>query len=175
MIGGVIFIAGVHGAGKGTLAEQVSKKTGINVFTASGLITARKQAPVDHQKNVIDAKENQEYLVSAVLEKAETHELFILDGHFSLWSRQSILPIPISVFQRLPIRGIVLVEESSEIVMSRLVERDGSSKTIEQISKALKQEKEHSILVQKKLGIPMLIVNSDQSCQVSNWIQSNIN
>lgn len=171
MKGSIIFIAGVHGVGKGTLAKQVSKETGISCFTASDLIKESKRAPVDYQKNVIDAEKNQEYLVSMVLEKTIVHDPLILDGHFTLWSDQEVFSIPIAVFQNLPIQAIILVEEPPETVGSRLSVRDGSSKTVEQIAQALKRERDRAMLVQQELGVPMLTVSSNQSNKVSGWIQ----
>ncbi len=170
MLGKVIFIGGVHGAGKGTLAKQVSSEIGIQYFTASDLIKEYKKAPVDHQKNVIDAEKNQEYLITAVLDKAANFHELILDGHFTLWSDQTITHIPMVVFRRLPIQAIILVEESPETVAFRLTDRDGSSKSIEQITIALKEERNRARLVQKEIGVPMIEVRSNQYCQVSDWI-----
>lgn len=167
----IIFISGVHGVGKGTLSEQVSLNTGITSFTASNLISEQKKSPTDNQKNVIDAEKNQQHLVTSIHKKLSLHEDLILDGHFTLWRNRELLAIPLSVFKNIPIKAIILVEEKPETIEKRLTKRDGFSRSIEELSEAIKQENNHARFVQKKLKVPMITVTSSQSAMVCDWIK----
>jgi adenylate kinase len=81
----VIFLAGVHGVGKGFLGTPVASALGISHLTASQLIREEKgQATWGHDKKTSDLDDNQLALIRAVAQRRLTHPSILLDGHFGV-------------------------------------------------------------------------------------------
>ncbi len=166
----IFFLAGVHGVGKGTLASKLARSTGLNCYSASGLIKERKRAPVDKAKTVIDPDENQTYLLDAVQELGSTHCHFILDGHFTLWGEDGVYDVPLSIFESLPIAGIIVLSESAATVAERLDSRDGNCIDTATLEAHLDAELDRARYVSRQLDIPMLEISSEQSGLAHQWI-----
>src|SRR4051794_30012125 len=118
----VIFLAGVHGVGKGYLGMPVAKALGICHFTASQLIREEKgQATWGTDKKVADLDDNQLALIRAVAQKRITDGDILLDGHFMLRNSEGTLtPLEQSVFAQLKLSGVILLTEDTNIIVGRL-------------------------------------------------------
>ena len=89
----IIFLAGVHGVGKGFLGAPVASSMGIAHLTASQLIRAEKgQVTWGTDKKTSDLDNNQLALIRAVAQRRLTHPAILLDGHFVLRDAQSAVP-----------------------------------------------------------------------------------
>ena len=119
----IIFVAGVHGAGKDSLCERLGPTIGGEHVTASGLIRKRKSLGVAKAIAGIDA--NQSILVEE-LEYFETNKPYILlDGHFCLFNTKfEIQLLPITLFRALKIAYILLLTCSPRVILERLNDRD---------------------------------------------------
>ena len=113
----VIFLAGVHGVGKGFVASSM----GIAHLTASQLIREEKgQATWGLDKKTSDLDDNQLALIRAVSQRRLTHPSILLDGHFVLRDAQGVLtPLATSVFKELHLTGVILLTEAESIIASR--------------------------------------------------------
>lgn len=167
----IVFLAGIHGVGKGTFARNLSNQLGLSHFSASDLIKAQKLAPVDEQKTVIDPDENQSHLLEAVKRIETAHQHYLLDGHFTLWQNQATFEIPISVFEELPISGIVLLTEQPSLIASRLMNRDGTSWDENLIQQRQAEEVSRANYVRSSLKTPMLTIQSSQYESAIEWIR----
>jgi adenylate kinase len=80
----VIFLGGVHGVGKSTLAA-LCKESGVEHLRASDLIKqASSEARFDERKRVKDVDGNQGILVRSLNARIDGGGKFLLDGHFTL-------------------------------------------------------------------------------------------
>ena len=118
----VIFLAGVHGVGKGFIGAPVAQALGFSHFTASQLIREEKgQATWGGDKKTSDIDENQIALIRALSQRRLTHNSILLDGHFVLRNAQGILiPLETEVFKELRLNGVILLTEESNVVAKRL-------------------------------------------------------
>lgn len=64
----MIFISGVHGAGRSYFCDMVKATTGIESYSASTLIAQRKHSGFAKDKLIPDIDDNQQYLLQAVNE-----------------------------------------------------------------------------------------------------------
>lgn len=167
----IVFLAGIHGVGKGTFARNLNSQLGLSHFAASDLIKAHKLAPVDEQKTVIDPDKNQSHLLEAIKRIEMVHQHFLLDGHFTLWQNQTTFEIPISVFEELPIAGIVLLTEQPTIIASRLMNRDGTRWDESLIQQRQEEEVSRANYVRNSLKAPMLTIQSSQYESAVEWIR----
>lgn len=169
----IVFLAGVHGVGKSTLAREVSKFTGIPFYAASALIRAYKQRPIDHGKVAIDPDDNQKILSLALADVKDEVPIIGLDGHFVLRGASAPYEVPDSLFESLAICGICLATGDSSVIYERLRDRDGSSALSEDEIRAISQlEALRAKAVAKKLAVPFLEVTSDNWMGMARWVQA---
>lgn len=110
----ILFIGGIHGVGKTTVAEKLAVDLGVQRFSAGDLI--RGQLRMANQgKAVLDVDENQDVLVVAV--RTRVTGPAILDGHFCLIRASlDVRPVPMRTFVELAPVGLLLVTcEISEV------------------------------------------------------------
>ncbi|EPJ43790.1 MAG: hypothetical protein OFPII_39110 [Osedax symbiont Rs1] len=152
----VIFVAGVHGVGKGTVCGDLAKKYGLATYSASQLIKSVKKSSVDINKVVLGASENQDYLSIALSNLSPSSSTILLDGHFCLNSDDGIFQVPFSVFESLDLEAIFLITESPSLILSRLLARDTESMGFDVIKQLQILEVERAKLVANKLNVPLV-------------------
>ncbi len=169
----VIFLAGVHGVGKGFLGTPVANTLGISHFTASQLIREEKgQATWGTDKKTSDLDENQRALIRAVGQRRLIHPSILLDGHFVLRNAQSVLtPLPTKVFKELHLTGVVLLAEGSHIIASRLAIRDKGTSDIQAISELAEAESTHAQIVCNELGLSLVVIQAPKLAVLTDAVK----
>jgi len=158
----VIFLAGVHGVGKGFLGAPVASSLGVAHLTASQLICEEKgQATWGLDKKTSDLDDNQLALIRAVAQRRLTHPSILLDGHFVLRDAQGVLtPLATSVFEELHLTGVILLTEDESIIASRLALRDKGTPDFQAISELAAAELKHAKAVCTELKLPFTQVHA---------------
>jgi adenylate kinase len=142
----VIFLAGVHGVGKGFLGAPVARSMGIAHLTASQLIREEKvHATWGLDKKTSDLDDNQLALIRAVSQRRLSNPNILLDGHFVLRDAQGVLtPLATSVFKELHLSGVILLTEAERVIASRLALRDKGTPDVQEISELAEAELAHA-------------------------------
>jgi adenylate kinase len=158
----VIFLAGVHGVGKGFLGTPVANSMGITHLTASQLIREDKgQATWGNDKKTSDLDDNQLALIRAVAQRRLTHPSILLDGHFVLRNAQGVLtPLATTVFKELHLTGVILLTEGAKIIASRLAMRDNGTPDVQAISELAEAELAHAQVVCNELELPLAVIHA---------------
>jgi adenylate kinase len=158
----VIFLAGVHGVGKGFLGTPVANSMGITHLTASQLIREEKgQANWGNDKKTSDLDDNQLALIRAVAHRRLTHPGILLDGHFVLRNAQGVLtPLATTVFKELHLTGVILLTEGAKIIASRLAVRDKGTPDVQAISELAEAELAHAQVVCNELELPLAVIHA---------------
>jgi len=156
----VIFLAGVHGVGKGYLGSRVATSLGLLHLTASQLIREEKgRATWTKEKLVTEVEYNQLALIHAVNRRIDLVESLLLDGHFVLRnSTGHIVQLSVDVFAKLHLAGVIVLSEDSEVIAKRLADRDGVSVSLESIAELIHAEISHAVAVCNMLRIPLLTI-----------------
>lgn len=153
-----IFLAGIYGVGKSTLAEKISAMTGLPYFSAGDLISKVNGEKYGANKFVTDKEKNQDILVECVSEILQTTKTIILAGHFCIVNRQGeVEKLPNHVFTKLQISKIVLLEAPPSVIMEHLSGRDGKNYPLELLKDLLLQEHECAKIVSALLQCPLII------------------
>lgn len=164
----LIFLAGAHGVGKTFLGKPVAESLGIRHATASTLIREEMgSSNWDADKRVMDSAANQEALIAAVARISSSEPHLIIDGHFVLRDVEGNLdPLPATVFSRLGLGAVVLIEAPADVVLRRLGDR-GASQTLHSIEELAYAEFRHGEYVCRQLGLPFyrLILPNEQELQ----------
>lgn len=154
----MIFISGVHGVGKSYFCDKVKENIDIDTYSASSLISERKQAAFSSDKLIPDIDDNQKYLLEAVTELRQTKDNFILDGHFCLLNANGeVQRITRYTFTTLMPEAILLLTEQPEIIASRRKDRDGCDVSVESITAFQDEEISYAKEVAAEIGANLFI------------------
>ncbi|WP_053436348.1 ATP-binding protein [Sporosarcina globispora] len=155
----MIFVGGIHGVGKSYFCDQVKSNLNIPHYSASELISTKKQKSFTVDKAVQKSDENTNYLIAALNELDEKN-MFLLDGHFCLMNtRNEIERIPKSTFQYLKPSAVVMLINSLETIQQNLYKRDGKRYDKDFLYEFQKLEKEYSSEIARDLKIPFESIN----------------
>lgn len=165
----IVFVGGIHGAGKTTVSRLLAGLVSASHITAGGLI--RETAGAGHtvttgvgDKAVPDVNANQALLLRGLdLYRARIGSgPILLDGHFSLLDPSgAVVGIPMAVYEAIGPVAVLLVEAAAETVHSRLVQRDGAAAPLETVTVLASRERECAGAVCTALKIPMWTVAGD--------------
>lgn len=160
--GRIIFIAGVHGAGKSTLCGALAKTQEILHRSAGQIIReADARALSDESKAVGDIDHTQKLLVQGVNRIRSGGGNLLLDGHFALINGSGYVePIALEVFEALALDRIIIVHDSPKEIRSRLIARDKTAPSVATIVELQSVEFETAEAVAETLGIPLVWVAS---------------
>lgn len=172
----LVFLAGVHGVGKDFVGTPVATRLGFARASASELIKQeRGKITWDHTKKVDDLDANQLALISAVSRLKQTSNALLLDGHFALRDPQGkIQRLPVAIFERLGLAGVVVLTDDPNIVLKRLIVRDNHFTTTAEISELADAEVTQAHTVAATLRIPVEVIHApseDSLTECLNRIQ----
>jgi adenylate kinase len=164
----IVFVGGIHGAGKTTLSRRVASLLSASHVTAGAMIRENAQAGTvvttgRANKAVPDVDANQELLLRGLaLYRARVAGPILLDGHFSLLRPTGeVVPIPLTVFRSIAPSAVLLVQADKAVVRRRLVERDGSAPPLETIALLAEREEASARTVCRDLRIPLSLARGD--------------
>jgi len=170
----MIFVSGIHGVGKSYFCNLVKEATSIEIYSASSLITDKKQSGFAKDKLIHDIDDNQNFLLLAVDELKTSGKNFILDGHFCILnSSGQVQRISYDIFEILKPDAIVLLIEDPRIIVSRRKKRDGIEVTVESVECFQREEWLYANEVAKRIGAKLFVSKGTEGlAQVINFIKS---
>ncbi|MWK60179.1 AAA family ATPase [Pseudomonas otitidis] len=171
-----VFVAGVHGVGKTHLCQQYASAFPVLHESASSLIQReRTQTAWSLDKRVVDVNDNQNALFRAVRRIALEGDSLLLDGHFVLISESAeFIKLDVQVFESLGLRGVVLLEASPEVIVSRLEKRDYSKSAVN-IEDFIKAERNNAENICGALGLNLEILYEPDFEEFSRAVLSMFN
>jgi adenylate kinase len=154
----IIFIAGIHGVGKTTVSQVMSKKLGIPHLSASNVIKEEHSFAVNEtSKLVANVKGNQQLLINGLKKAAHNHWI-LLDGHFTMRRKSDgeLENVPIETFIDINVSAIVLYIDSPSDISDRLFIRDQIRQSKELLHLYQETEIAHAQYVAATLGVPLI-------------------
>ena len=169
----IIFVAGVHGVGKGYFCNELAATIKSEHVIASDLIRKRKR--VGREKHVANVNDNQLILIDELRNfKTDKHRL-LLDGHFCLFGADKLIErIPLGVFKKLNVSSILLLVAPSSLINNRLINREDKKLdiTIEEIEKLQASEFKWAQVVASDMGIPIETIEIEDDCIESQVLKA---
>lgn len=154
----MIFISGVHGVGKSYFCDIIKRSIKINTYSASTLITEKKNSGFSSDKLIPNIEDNQQYLLDAVQELRQSEGNFILDGHFCLLNEKGVVTrIPSDTFTSLRPEAIILLTENPTTISTRRKERDGRDVSVQFIEEFQNKEQAYALEIAKDIGAKIFI------------------
>lgn len=160
----IIFISGIHGSGKTTLGQKLSRELQLPFDSASSIIKKMTEQNWDNEKRVKDIDKNQNILLDGLEKLYSQVKTIILDGHCTLLNKEKrITYLPLETFQNLNLSCIIICTTSLEKIIDRLKERDGNSfidvSTLDNFQEA---EIKHANKISNELGIPIINIDTNK-------------
>lgn len=172
----VLFVAGVHGAGKTTLARSLATELECPFKSAGELLREKGVHPDQKVKTVRNVEGNQDALVAALDQLDLGNSVLILDGHFCLLNSDGLVqPVPMRTFQSMGLVGIILVEAEVGDVHDRLSVRDGTTISVETIAALQVEERTRARLVSEELHVPLFQTRSSEAAEAVSWSRKTLN
>jgi len=168
----IIFVGGVHGAGKTTLSKRLAEFLPAAHVTAGSLI--REAASAEHvvtvgaqDKAVLDVNANQVALLrglAAYQARTSDDRPLLLDGHFTLTSPENeIVDVPSAVFAAIAPVAVLLVRTNPAVVHQRLAARAPEAPAPDLIVRLAERENERANATANALTIPIFTLAGDAS------------
>lgn len=169
----IIFIAGIHGSGKGTICKQISKKFEIPHYSSSELLKWEEISSRSN-KNVDDFEVTQNRLLNGIRKNIIPEKLTLLDGHFCLLNRDgSPEKIEEQTFKDINPILIGIVTENVNTIHERLKNRDGNRYDLDVLEKMQQLEYSQAEIVSKHLSIPLINLKSKNVEEMYEFIKKN--
>lgn len=157
----IIFVGGIHGVGKTTFCQEISRNLSIEHFSSSQLISLFKPEAVRKEKDVHCIESNQDILLKAINNFLCKDKVYLLDGHFCLIDgKQHISEILIETFQLLAIKHIVILTANEEKILERLKIRDNVEYSLDFIRHFQQSEVNYGKYVSEKIKVPIKIIDN---------------
>lgn len=155
---GTILLAGIYGVGKSTLGEKLSQETGIPYYSAGDLISEKIGEQYGANKAVSNKIRNQDVLAEIVSELLISREHILLAGYFCIVTQDGQVDLlPESVFYKLGIEKIILLEAPVDIIYMHLAHRDNQCYSLDLLEQLLHTERKSAESISLHLDCPLLI------------------
>ena len=155
---GLIFLAGIFGVGKSTLAVNLSRKLNIPEFSASDLISKSNNELYGANKFVKDASDNQNILVHEVQNLLTQNTSILLAGHFCIFNKDySVNILPSTFFEQVTIKQIILLKANVSRIMQNLLRRDGNNYNMNNLEQLQNAEILQAAKISNENHIPLVI------------------
>jgi len=165
--GAIIFIGGIHCAGKSVFSSRLVTRFDVQHVTASALI--KQRVALKNDKSVTNVQHNQDVLIEAVEELPRTSSTVLLDGHYCLINKNyQIEKVPLETFKQLNPKGLIVVCDRPDIIRQRLHERDGTEKSEKAIAEFQRSEKEWASEIARELKVPLIQFMSPDADEVGD-------
>ena len=157
----LVFVGGIHGAGKTTLARALSLSLDATHYSAGQLLTRRYPDSHGSRKSVTDVEFNQAEILEWLRGVDPSTDVLFLDGHFSLLGPdREIIDVPIEAFESLSPQVLFFVDTSLKEIQARLRIRDDEVYSLELLEDLRSASLRHAKEVSKATGAPLKILPS---------------
>lgn len=159
----LIFVAGVHGVGKGFLCEKAIDRLDILHKSASELIKENSTTALNKDKHTDNVDGNQLTLLRALTEYKKNNRNLLLDGHFALLDKNGrIKDIAQEIFSGMNIDHVILISEAVETIRKRIRNRDGIEIDYD-LNELIEHETQNAKYITSELNIPFYELKSPTS------------
>jgi adenylate kinase len=160
----LIFIGGIHGAGKGTLCKKICIELNLIHLSASEVLKWNEISDLQN-KLVSDFTVTQNRLINNLTQIVNGQNKYLLDGHYCLLNNeQEPQKIEEETFNLIDPYAFVVVVDLISQIKSRLESRDGLNYDYKMLEKFQDMEVSYSMELANKLSKPHVIIeNGDYS------------
>ncbi|WP_141604481.1 ATP-binding protein [Terrilactibacillus laevilacticus] len=155
-----IFLAGIHGVGKSTLAAKLENELNLKSLSISNLIRNAGKNLDSANKRTGDISQNQELWKMELKNLKITEEILLLDGHFCLLDiNKNITPLPFTTFAGTDMSKVILMQKNTQTIREQLLKRDNIEYSVDILQKLQENETYQAIKYSEENNIKLFIFN----------------
>lgn len=156
----LIFIGGIHGAGKGKICDEITNNTDLFHLTASKVLKWNEISEIEN-KLVKNIKSNQDRLILNLKLIIDKEKRYLLDGHYCLLNENGKPEkVPFYTFVGIQPKKLIVVFEDPIIIKNRLESRDFKFYNEQLLKEFQDIEVEYAEEIASKLNIQLLKIKS---------------
>lgn len=160
----MIFLAGIHGAGKTTFCKRVENQLGAKCYSASGLIEAVMRQKMPENKEIRNIEQNQRLLEYAVRMMGRSCESILMEGHLCLLNKEGeIVRIPQNTFEKLKVQRIFVLTDEVSVIARRNEQRSSLLASPDFIARFQGDELAYGEELCEAMGIPFHVIENTES------------
>ncbi|MFP8645016.1 ATP-binding protein [Priestia aryabhattai] len=158
-----IFLSGIHGVGKSTLAKELKNSVDIKSIPVSDLIRQAGIKLDNSNKKTENISKNQELWKNELNNLNLGMSKLLLDGHFCLLDKdKNITPLHFSTFDGTNMVKIIFMKNSPSIIRERLLKRDKTDYSVELLENLQICEMQQAMKYSTENGIDLFIYDEKQ-------------
>ncbi|PEA54519.1 hypothetical protein CON64_12495 [Bacillus pseudomycoides] len=159
-----IFLSGIHGVGKSTLAAKLKNVIDIKSFSVSDLIRKAGKRINTSTKNTNGIAQNQELWKNELNKQDNDGSILLLDGHFCLLDlEKNITALPFATFKGTHMTKIIFMQDKPQVIRERLLKRDNNEYSIELLAEFQNSEMRQAIKYSEENNIKLFIYDENAS------------
>jgi len=163
----LVFLAGVHGTGKGYFGDRLVRVSSWQYLSASALLNWIDYADDPKDKAVLSIPDTQARLLVGLEQACTPGGRYLLDGHLTLLSSEGeVTRIDRMIFERIRPKAILLKTERAGVVQGRLQQRDGKVYSLALIERMLDEEFDYALELAQHFNVPHFEINSTNEEQM---------
>lgn len=157
-----IFLAGIHGVGKSTLAANLENKLNLKSFSVSDLIRKAGKNLDSSDKKTEGISQNQELWKMELNKLKISEEILLLDGHFCLLDKNNnIITLPFATFEGTQMSKIILMQKNPQTIRGNLLNRDNKEYSIGFLQELQDIEKQQATKYSKENNIRLFVYDEN--------------
>lgn len=167
MFKNIIFVGGIHGAGKSTLCIPEAQILGREYLSASEVLRWNEISNSIENKNVENVSFTQDRLVAGLKNIIKENKTYILDGHFCLFDAcGTVARIPESTFVQMNPTAFLVIVNDPKVIAARLQQRDNRKYIDSHLAEKQQEEIEYAKILAAKLDIPIYILPANNKSEI---------
>lgn len=168
----IIFIGGIHGAGKGTVCRSICSAHNFTHLSASDLLKWQEVSADEKNKKVADIQNTQDRLIVGLNAAIKEGEQYLLDGHFCLLnSSGKPEKVPTETFIQIAPVAIVVVIDAVQLIIDRLDQRDRKRYEFETLNQLQLLEVQYAKEIASMLSVPFISIENGNPRELVKFIK----
>lgn len=168
----IIFIGGIHGAGKGTLCKRVCDDLNLRHLSASEVLKWEEISETGN-KLVKNFSLTQDRLITNIEQIVKENERYVLDGHYCLLNKNNVpKKIDFDTFRTLDPFAFIIVIEDIQVIKRRLENRDKREYDFDLLLKFQELETQYSKELAEQLNKPHLTLKSEETNNFKKFLEN---
>jgi adenylate kinase len=156
-LGKTVFISGVHGVGKTTLARRLSNALQLPYVTASTMLTGFDQPGLATADVLV---KQSEFIALRIRQILQSAHLLLVDSHCVLLDTQGdCVKVAMSIYQDIQISAIILLTDNPRQIHARQRQRGGLVLDVKKIAQLQDEEVGHSSAIANQMNAMRAVID----------------
>lgn len=171
MFDNIVFIGGIHGVGKSTICQHISRELNMEYLSASELLRWEDINDDTKNKKVKNIPFTQNRLITGLSNTVQEGKYYLLDGHYCLLNeKEEIEKISVDVFKQINPKVLGVIIGDIIEIKTRLDLRDNKNYGFELLEQLQDSELDYAKELSIALKVPLYIEKCNDAMAILNHL-----